>query len=58
MADPLARLKRAEKAKRRADEEVRAALLAAADAGHSYAEISRTLGVSRQAVRQLLRRTA
>jgi DNA-directed RNA polymerase specialized sigma24 family protein len=43
-------------AKSRADEQYRAAIVAAVDAGASYAELARTLGVSRQAVRQLVER--
>lgn len=58
MADSVTRRAlRAAAAKRRADEEYRAALLAAVAAGVSYAELARTLGVSRQAVRQLVERS-
>jgi DNA-directed RNA polymerase specialized sigma24 family protein len=42
--------------RRRAEMVFRAALLEAVDAGHSYAELARTVGVSRQAVRQLVER--
>ena len=49
-SDPLARVKRAAAAKRRADEEYRAALAAALDAGVSQAAIGRAAGVTRQAV--------
>ena len=56
MSDPLARVKRAAQARRRAEEEYRAALVAAVDAGHAYAVLARELDLSRQAVRQLIRR--
>lgn len=53
--DPVtARVARAAEAKRRAEQEYRAALAAAKDAGISYAAIAHASGVSRQAVRQLL----
>lgn len=55
-SDSLARLTRAASAKRRADQQYRAALAAALAAGHTYAEIAKALGVSRQAVRQLVQR--
>jgi hypothetical protein len=54
--DPLARAKRAAVAKRRSEDAYRAALAAAHAAGHSFAEIAAAVGVSRQAVRQLLGR--
>ena len=54
--DPLRRVKRAAAKLDAARSEYRAALLACLDAGYSYAEIARTLGVSRQAVRQLAER--
>ena len=55
--DPLRRVKRAATKLEGARSEYRAALLACLDAGHSYAEIARALGVSRQAVRQLAERS-
>lgn len=59
--DPLARVKRAADAERRAAATSRAALLDAVRdalaAGVSYGELGRTLGVSRQAVRQLVERS-
>jgi hypothetical protein len=50
--DPLARVKRAAEARRRAEEEFRAALQAARDAGHSGAKIAQQVGenFTRQAV--------
>ena len=55
-SDPLARVKRAAASKRRQDERYLAALLAAVDA-HGYAAVALALGVSRQAVRQLVERS-
>jgi DNA-directed RNA polymerase specialized sigma24 family protein len=52
----LATVTRATRKHERASSEYRAALLAAHEAGHSYAEIAKAAGVSRQAVRQLLLR--
>lgn len=59
-ADPLARVRRAYKTKQKARRELtravaeyRQAVDAARAAGHSYADIGRALGISRQAVRQL-----
>ena len=49
-SDPLARVKRAAEAKRRAELEYRSALQAARDAGHSATEIAGPAGVTRQAV--------
>jgi DNA-directed RNA polymerase specialized sigma24 family protein len=49
-------LKRAARAKARADARYKAALVAAHAAGASYAEIAHAVGVSRQAVRQLIER--
>src|SRR6266852_1052563 len=49
-SDPLARVKRAAEAKRRAELEYRSALQAARDAGHSAAEIASPASVTRQAV--------
>lgn len=54
MPDPLSGVKRAAAAKRRADDQYRATLVAAVDAGASYAELARELGTSRQAIRQLV----
>jgi hypothetical protein len=56
MRDPLARVKRAAEAKRRAELEYRSALQAARNAGHSAAEIAKSAGVTRQAARQALLR--
>lgn len=55
-SNPLARVKRAASSKRRADQEYRAALLAAFNLGASYAELAKLAGTSRQAVRQLIER--
>jgi DNA-directed RNA polymerase specialized sigma24 family protein len=52
--DKLRAVKRAAKRKQDADDAYRTALLEAAEAGLSYADIARTLGTSRQRVRQLL----
>lgn len=54
----LERASRALKAKRRADSEYRAALVAAHHAGHSYAQLAKALGISRQAVRVIVTRAA
>ncbi|MCR4340681.1 MAG: sigma-70 region 4 domain-containing protein [Gemmatimonadaceae bacterium] len=51
MPDPLTVLRKAHKARRRADSVYRAALLAAVADGHTYAEIAKELGLSRQSVR-------
>lgn len=48
----LEAVKRAARAKTRADAHYRAAILAALANGHGYATIGEALGVSRQAVRQ------
>lgn len=53
----LARVKRAASARRRAEDQYRAALVAAAGAGVSYAELARAAGTTRQAVRQLVERS-
>lgn len=58
MSDELKRASRALKAKRRADQEYRAALVQAIAAGHTYAEVAKALEISRQAVRVLVSRTA
>jgi len=51
-SDPVARIRRAASAKRRADLEYRAALAAALEAGVSYADVARAADTSRQRVRQ------
>jgi predicted DNA-binding protein YlxM (UPF0122 family) len=56
--EPLERVRRAAESKRRAQEEYRAALAAAHEGGFSFAEIARTLHVTRQAIRQALSVTA
>jgi DNA-directed RNA polymerase sigma subunit (sigma70/sigma32) len=53
MSDPLARVKRAARTKRRAELDYRASLEAASKT-HTYAEIGTAAGTSRQNVRQLL----
>lgn len=50
-------MKRAARAKSRADARLRETIAEAVSAGASYAEVGRVLGVSRQAVRQLLTRS-
>lgn len=50
----LKRAKRAAVRKRRSEQEYRAALRAAREAGYSFAEIARAIGISRQAMRKLL----
>ncbi len=52
----LTTVKRTAAKQQRASSEYRAALLAALKAGHSFAEIARAAGVSRQAVRQFVAR--
>ena len=56
MTNPLADVRRAVAAKRRADERYRAALVRAVDELGAYALVAEAAGVSRQAVRQLVRR--
>lgn len=60
MTSPLAEVRRATQAKRRAEERYRAALVAAVDAldndRGAYVLVAEAAGVSRQAVRQLVRR--
>jgi hypothetical protein len=56
--DPLARVKRAHTRLERASREYREALLNCQAAGITYADLGRELGISRQAVRQNLTRTA
>lgn len=51
--DPLARVKRAAEARRRADAEYRSALQAARDSGLSAGDIAPAAGVTRQAVLKL-----
>jgi transcriptional regulator with XRE-family HTH domain len=53
-SDPLARVKRASEAKRRAEHEYRSALEAGREAGLSFADMAKAAGVSRQAARQML----
>ena len=53
MPDPLDKLRKAAAARRRGEERYRAALLAAVAAGHSYSEIARALGISKQSVRKM-----
>jgi DNA-directed RNA polymerase specialized sigma24 family protein len=55
-ADSLSRVRKAAARKAAADNAYRAALVAAHDAGLSYAAIAAAAGVSRQAVRQLVER--
>lgn len=52
----LESVKRAARAKTRADAHYRETIQAALDAGHSYATIAAALKLSRQAVRQLAQR--
>jgi hypothetical protein len=56
MTNPLAEVRRVAKAKRRADERYRAALVRAVDELGEYALVAEAAGVSRQAVRQLVQR--
>lgn len=56
MSDPLDRVRRAAAAKRRADQEYRAAIADAADAGIPYVHLAEVLGVTRQTVRVLVQR--
>jgi DNA-directed RNA polymerase specialized sigma24 family protein len=53
VARAAARVRRAEEALRRAREDLRAAILAARDNGETFAAIARTLGVTRQRVKQI-----
>jgi DNA-directed RNA polymerase specialized sigma24 family protein len=55
--DPLTNVRRAAADKAAADSRYRSALVAAHEAGLSYAAIAKAAGVSRQAVRQLVERT-
>lgn len=57
MADHLTSVKRAARAKSRADARLRETIVEAVATGASYADVARVLGVSRQAVRQLLTRS-
>lgn len=54
MSGSLDRVKRAVRARRRVELELRSALVAARADGVSFGELGRVLGVSRQAVRQLV----
>lgn len=56
MTDYLLNVKRAARAKSRADAHYRDTIQAALDAGHGFAELATALGLSRQAVRQHARR--
>ncbi len=56
VSDPLARLTAAAAARANADLEYRLALAAAHEAGHSYAELGRLVGISRQNIRKMLLR--
>jgi len=56
MASPLAEVRRATQAKRRAEERYRAALVRAVDELGAYALVAEAAGISRQAVRQLVAR--
>lgn len=58
VTDPLTRVRVAAADRRRVDMELRAALLVAVESGVSYAALARELGVSRQAVRQLMLRSS
>lgn len=58
MTTTLDSVKRAARAKSRADARYRAAVVAAHQAGASYADIAKALGISRQAVRVLVARAA
>lgn len=54
----LARVRRAARAKRRADEEHRAAILAALELGLNGPEVAQAAGTTRQAVGQLAKRAS
>jgi DNA-directed RNA polymerase specialized sigma24 family protein len=54
--EPLRKLKRAAERRDRASRDYRQALVAAREAGVTYTELARFLGVSRQAARQLVLR--
>ena len=56
MPDPLARLTAAAAARVNADLEYKLALAAAHEAGHSYAELARLLGIRRQNTRKAIMR--
>ena len=56
MPDPLSRLTVAAAARVNAELEYRLALAAAHEAGHSYAELARLLGIRRQSTRKMLTR--
>lgn len=60
MIDPnlLARIRRAQVESNRAEAKVRSAIRDAVDAGATYAELAKELGVSRQAIRQRVLRIA
>jgi len=56
MASPLVEVRRATVARQRAELRYRRSLERALESGFSYADVARVAGVSRQAVRQLLRK--
>ena len=56
MSSRLDSVKRAARAKTRADARYREAIQQALEAGSTYAEVARALGLSRQAIRQAARR--
>jgi ribosomal protein L13E len=53
VTDPIKRVARASQAKRRPEQEYRAALRAAREAGYSFAEIARAAGITREAARKI-----
>jgi DNA-directed RNA polymerase specialized sigma24 family protein len=57
MTDPLQEVRRAAQARQRASHRYAAAVLEAVRAGWSFAAVAESAGVSRQAVRQLVRRS-
>ena len=57
MPDPLARLTAAAAARANAELEYREALAAAHEAGHTYADLARLLGIRRQSTRKMVMRS-
>ena len=57
MPDPLARLTAAAAARVNAELEYRQAITAAHEAGHTYAELARLLGIRRQSTRKMVMRS-
>lgn len=53
VASAATRVRRAEESLRRARDELRRAIVAARENGETYAAIARTLGVTRQRVKQI-----